>query len=126
MNPTHEKQLQNIEKAVCQVFLIDPKLLHGPSRKGMIPLARHYFFYIAKQYTEFSYGVIGKYIGGRDHATALYGDHKIATWKILYPEVDIRLAEIYSLLTYRGDNEFSLSYLSLQAAYNHYVNFLNQ
>ncbi|MGC8641480.1 MAG: chromosomal replication initiator protein DnaA [Isosphaeraceae bacterium] len=72
--------LLEVEKAVCQLFKIDPDVLKSESRARAIAHPRMLAMYLARKYTEASYGTIGEHFGGRNHATVMAAQKKIERW----------------------------------------------
>ncbi|MBI3593226.1 MAG: chromosomal replication initiator protein DnaA, partial [Nitrospirae bacterium] len=61
-----------IQKAVCEYFGIKIQELKAKKRTKEIANARQIAMYIAKQHTDHSLSEIGRYFGGKDHATVIY------------------------------------------------------
>lgn len=75
-----EVQFETITKMVCKITEQDPKNLQLKTRKREIVFSRQVCMSLAKLKTKHSLSTIGKYYGGKDHATVL---HAIKTIKNL-------------------------------------------
>lgn len=65
--------MQEIAEAVCQSHGIGMKDLLGRSRLKNLVWARQEFMWIACKQPHLSTVQIGRYLGGRDHSTIVYG-----------------------------------------------------
>lgn len=73
-------KLPDIEKAVCEVFGLDPESLQS-SRKGkLVSHPRMLAMYLARKYTRAPLTEIGSYFGNRSHSTVISAHKKIAGW----------------------------------------------
>lgn len=70
--------LRDIERAVCQHFGLTAAQMRSPARQRAIARPRRMVMFLARELTAASYPKIGRYLGGRDHTTVLYGTRKIA------------------------------------------------
>ncbi|MEK6237876.1 MAG: DnaA/Hda family protein, partial [Planctomycetales bacterium] len=70
--PVSERQLPHIAKKTAKYFQVTLKDLTGRSRRKSIVHARGAAIYQARKLTGLSHQRNGRYIGGRDHSTALY------------------------------------------------------
>ena len=64
--------IEEIINTVCKHFGLENAAIHTKSRKREVVQARQVAMYLAKQFTDFSTSKIGKFIGGKDHATVLH------------------------------------------------------
>ena len=64
--------VEKIRDMVCDYFAVPLDAVMSKTRKREIATARQVAMYLSKQYTKSSLSVIGKLIGGRDHATVLH------------------------------------------------------
>ena len=64
--------VEKIRDLVCDYFALPLDAVMSKTRKREIATARQVAMYLSKQYTKSSLSVIGKLIGGRDHATVLH------------------------------------------------------
>ncbi len=73
-------KLPDIEKAVCEVFGLDPDSLQS-SRKGkLVSHPRMLAMYLARKYTRAPLTEIGSYFGKRSHSTVISAHKKIEGW----------------------------------------------
>ncbi|MDR2042273.1 MAG: chromosomal replication initiator protein DnaA [Tannerella sp.] len=77
VKPAESLSIEKIRKVVCDHFHLAQELLYSPSRKREIVLARQIVMYLAKEYLHMSFSQIGKAVGGKNHATVLYGYNSI-------------------------------------------------
>lgn len=66
-----------IQKAVCEYFGIKLQDIKAKKRTKEIANARQIAMFIAKQLTSLSLSEIGRYFGGKDHATVIYACKQI-------------------------------------------------
>jgi len=71
--PTPEK----IIEAVCSHFKLNPDALCGPSRKASLILPRQILMYFLRKELHLPLEQVGRFVGGRDHSTIIYGIDKI-------------------------------------------------
>ncbi len=64
--------IEDIINTVCKHFGLENSAIHTKSRKREVVQARQVAMFLAKQHTDFSTSKIGKFIGGKDHATVLH------------------------------------------------------
>jgi chromosomal replication initiation ATPase DnaA len=76
-----------IEKTVCDHLKISLHEVKSDSRLQNVVLARHLIMYFARKYTNFSLLAIGRYMGGRDHATVIHAGKKIEKMILDKPEI---------------------------------------
>lgn len=69
--------LDDVARVVCAVFGVTKSDLISPRRAVHLVAARQVFFWLARQYTTFSFPQIGAFCGKRDHSTVLHGVRKI-------------------------------------------------
>jgi hypothetical protein len=69
--------IQNIQNVVANNFDITVMDMVSARRTKHLILPRHIALYLAKTLTKFSYPVIGRYFGGRDHSTIIHAVEKI-------------------------------------------------
>jgi hypothetical protein len=69
--------VKNIQNIVANHFDITVMDMVSQRRTKNLILPRHVALYLAKELTEFSYPVIGRYFGGRDHSTIIHAVGKI-------------------------------------------------
>jgi chromosomal replication initiator protein len=71
--------LEDILKAVEKKFGVTANEIRSSSRVRRVLLPRQTAMYLSRQLTDLSLSEIGRFFGGRDHATVLYAERKIAT-----------------------------------------------
>lgn len=69
--------ISDIKRAVCRRFNVTHNDLVSHRRTASITLPRQIAVYLCKQLTPFSYPMIGKNFGGRDHCTQIHAAKKI-------------------------------------------------
>ena len=70
--------LMLILRAVCEFYGVSHLSIRSSRRTANIVRPRQVFFYLARELTTRSLPQIGRFIGGRDHTTALHATRKIA------------------------------------------------
>ena len=66
-----------IQDKVCKYYNITKEQLHNPTRKRETVQARQIAMYFSKSLTKCSLATIGSKIGGKDHATCLWGIEQV-------------------------------------------------
>jgi chromosomal replication initiator protein len=72
--------LRDVERAVCQLFEIDPEQLKSDSRARVLAYPRMLAMYLARKHTGAAYSEIGRYFGGRNHSTVISAEKKVVSW----------------------------------------------
>jgi chromosomal replication initiator protein len=73
-------QLPDIERAVCDVFGLEPTSLQS-SRKGrMFSQPRALAMWLARKHTRAAYAEIGEYFGRRSHSTVISAHKQVGRW----------------------------------------------
>ncbi|MBC8481089.1 MAG: hypothetical protein H8D47_00280, partial [Planctomycetes bacterium] len=67
----------DIESAVCRYFEATITDLHSSKKNKTVSLARHFSMYIARKHTNMSSPEVGRFMGGKNHATVLLACKKI-------------------------------------------------
>jgi hypothetical protein len=70
--------IASIKEAVCLHFGVSLMMLAAGRRTAAIVEARQMAYYLCRELTPHSYPLIGKFLGGRDHTTVMYGCRKVA------------------------------------------------
>ena len=70
-NETKTISIEDILSTVCKHFGLEGNAIHTKSRKREVVQARQVAMSLAKNYTDYSTSKIGKFIGNKDHATAI-------------------------------------------------------
>jgi chromosomal replication initiator protein len=73
-------RMADIERAVCDLFGLAAADLKSPRRARSISEPRMMAMYLARRHTRAAYSEIGQYFGGRNHATVISADRKVAAW----------------------------------------------
>ena len=69
--------LEEVVKAICSLFSVDPSQIIDKNRKHCVVLPRHLVYYLAYEGTDCSFPAIGRALN-RDHSTVIYAHKKIA------------------------------------------------
>ena len=72
--------LKDVEKAVCQLFSIEPDALKADNRARAVAYPRMLAMYLARKHTGAAYSEIGRFFGGRNHSTVISAEKKVAGW----------------------------------------------
>lgn len=73
-------RLADIERVVCNQFGVEAEDLRSSSRTRAFSEPRMLAMYLARRHTRSAYSEIGKYFGGRNHATVIAAERKIIGW----------------------------------------------
>ncbi len=82
--------LEDIEKAVCDVFGLKPHALQSDKRSKNISQPRMLAMWLARKHTPAVYAEIGDYFGRRSHSTVIAAQKKVRQW--LESESTVNLA----------------------------------
>jgi chromosomal replication initiator protein len=72
--------LRDVERAVCQLFQVDPEALKSDGRARAIAYPRMLAMYLARKHTGAAYSEIGRHFGGRNHSTVISAEKKVLGW----------------------------------------------
>jgi chromosomal replication initiator protein len=72
--------LRDVERAVCQLFEIEPDALKSDSRTRTLAYPRMLAMYLARKHTGAAYSEIGRHFGGRNHSTVIAAEKKVLGW----------------------------------------------
>ncbi len=72
--------LKDVERAVCQLFTIEPDALKAENRARAIAYPRMLAMYLARKHTGVPYSEIGRFFGNRNHSTVIAAETKVAGW----------------------------------------------
>lgn len=72
--------LKDIERAICQLFQVEPEALKSDSRSRALTHPRMLAMYLSRKHTGAAYSEIGRFFGGRNHSTVISAEKKVATW----------------------------------------------
>ena len=70
--------IADVEAAVCRLCKVTPEELKSPCRARSLAQPRMLAMYLARRMTHSPYSEIGRFFGGRDHATVMSAERKIA------------------------------------------------
>lgn len=73
-------RLPDIEKAVCDVFGLQPDSLQSGRKAKAVSHPRALAMYLARKFTRAPFSEIGAYFGRRSHSTVISAKKKIETW----------------------------------------------
>jgi len=69
--------VSDIEAAVGAFFGVTPANLHSAKKGRTVSLARHFSMFLTRKHTNMSSSEVGRYMGGKNHATVLVACKKI-------------------------------------------------
>ena len=69
--------ISDIESAVTTFFGLTPADIHSSKKDHAISTARHFSMYLARKHTNMSSPEVGRFMGGKNHATVLLACKKI-------------------------------------------------
>jgi chromosomal replication initiator protein len=73
-------RLADIEKAVCNVFGLEPDSLQAGSKAKAVSGPRMLAMWLARKHTRAAMAEIGRYFGRRSHSTVITAQKKITSW----------------------------------------------
>jgi len=73
-------RLDDIERAVCDLFGVKSKDLKSDCRARTVSQPRMLAMYLARKHTQAAYTEIGKHFGGRNHSTVMSAERKVEQW----------------------------------------------
>jgi len=73
-------RLADIEKAVCDVFGLEPATLQSQRKAQEVSRPRMLAMWLARKYTRAALSEIGHYFGGRSHSTVIAAHRKVDGW----------------------------------------------
>lgn len=71
-------RLADIERVVCGLFGVEPEELRSASRIRSVCEPRMLAMFLARRHTRSAYSEIGRHFGGRNHATVIAAERKVA------------------------------------------------
>ncbi len=74
--------LKDVERAVCQLFSIEPEALKAENRARAVAYPRMLAMYLARKHTGAAYSEIGRFFGGRNHSTVISAEKKVRGWLV--------------------------------------------
>jgi chromosomal replication initiator protein len=69
--------ISDIESAVAAYFGTTPTRIHSSKKDRTVALARHFSMYLTRKHTKMSSSEVGRFMGGKNHATVLVACKKI-------------------------------------------------
>lgn len=69
--------IEDIQRAVCELFEIQTHQLTGSNRSKKFSQPRHFALYLCRELTDSSFPDIAQKFGGRDHTSVIYAYRKI-------------------------------------------------
>ncbi len=73
-------QLNDIDRAVCDVFGLEPQSLQSPRKARTFSQPRALAMWLARKYTRAAYTEIGEYFGHRSHSTVISAQKQVHRW----------------------------------------------
>ena len=73
-------RMADIQKAVCDVFGLEPDALQSQSKGKDVSQPRMLAMWLARKYTRSALSEIGTFFGGRRHSTVISAHKKVAGW----------------------------------------------
>lgn len=73
-------RLEDIEKAVAEMFEIKPSSLRGKSRSRECSYPRMLAMWLARKHTRNALSEIGRYFGNRSHSTVISAQKRVEAW----------------------------------------------
>lgn len=87
-------KVSDIHRAAAFIFNISGDVVTSPSRCRRYCRARWAAMYLTRKYTRLSYPQIGRYFGGRDHSTVMYGIRRISDMAAADGKILARVASV--------------------------------
>ncbi len=72
--------MDDIDRAVCDVFGLDAKTLHSARRSKAVSHPRMLAMWLARKYTRSALSEIGEHYGRRSHSTVISAQKKVSKW----------------------------------------------
>lgn len=72
--------MSDIERAVCEVFGVEGKLLRSDRKTRTVSQPRMLAMWLARKHTKAAFSEIGEYFGGRSHSTVISAHNKVERW----------------------------------------------
>ena len=72
--------LRDIERVVCNLFQVKAEALRSDSRTQALAYPHMIAMYLARKHIGTAYSEIGRYFGGRNHATVMSAERKVEKW----------------------------------------------
>ncbi len=72
--------LKDVERAVCNLFHLDPEALKSQGRAHSVAHPRMLAMYLSRKHAGAAYSEIGRFFGGRNHSTVISAEKKVIGW----------------------------------------------
>jgi chromosomal replication initiator protein len=72
--------LSDIDRAVCDVFGLAPRLLQSEHKTQAVSHPRMLAMWLARKHTRAAFSEIGRYFGNRTHSTVISAEKKVSRW----------------------------------------------
>jgi len=102
-------RLGDVEKAICDVFGIEPESLKADRRSKRVSQPRMLAMWLARKHTRAALSEIGEFFGRRSHSTVISAQKRVDVW--LAGNVEVELAD----RTFRIDEAIQRVEQTLQA-----------
>ncbi|MCH8828552.1 MAG: chromosomal replication initiator protein DnaA [Planctomycetes bacterium] len=73
-------RIPDVEKAVCNLFGVDPDDLRSAKRQRSLSQPRMLAMYLSRKLVRAAYTEIGSHFGGRNHSTVISAEKKVNGW----------------------------------------------
>jgi chromosomal replication initiator protein len=73
-------RLPDIERAVCEVFDLEPKSLRDSGKGKAVSQPRMLAMWLARKYTRMAFSEISEFFGRRSHTTVISAENKVNRW----------------------------------------------
>ncbi len=96
-------RMADIERVVCDLFGLEAADLKSARKTRSVSEPRMLAMYLARRHTRAAYSEIGEFFGGRNHATVISADRKVAEWlsqdaQVKVASQNLRLADVLSTI----------------------------
>jgi len=92
-------KLNDIDRAVCDVFGLEPQSLQSPRKARTFSQPRALAMWLARKHTRAAYAEIGEYFGQRSHSTVISAQKQVHRWmngnqalRLSYGQCDVQEA----------------------------------
>jgi chromosomal replication initiator protein len=82
-------RLGDIEKAVCEVFGLDPESLQADDKSKRISHPRMLAMWLARKHTRAALSEIGRFFGRRSHSTVVSAQKRVERWMACGRSIDL-------------------------------------
>jgi chromosomal replication initiator protein len=86
---TRMVRLGDIEKAVCQVFGLEPQSLQADDKSKSVSHPRMLAMWLARKHTRAALSEIGRYFGRRSHSTVVSAQKRVDRWVACGSSIDL-------------------------------------